>query len=276
MSNEVLEQNVQTETKTKKRRGTWLLILLIIFVILFLLTTAILGSRLYEMATRDKYTVDLGVGEMDGSIELFRMEYENASGEITVRGVNADDVVAPGTSVGYDVRLRNKDDCIIDYVLIPTVDFFTGDEVPVEFKMVDGYGNYIVGDENTWAGAGDMNALAHKGRIHPGEVLTYHVVWQWVFEVSDEQDAYDTYLGNQGGEVLPGVAVSLEVQASANVTPTKSNAHMMHLFGEGFGCCWCCYLVWILLLICLLLVIWIYRLNRKQNKLEKLPEDNLT
>ena len=88
------KEAAQTKTKKKKRGGSWLLILLIIFLILFLLTTALLGARLYEMATRDKYTVDLGMGEPVGEIELFRIEYENGLGEITVRGVNADRLAA--------------------------------------------------------------------------------------------------------------------------------------------------------------------------------------
>ena len=119
-----------------------------------------------------------------------------------------------------------------------------------------------------------MNALAHKGSIHPGEVYTYHISWQWVFETSDEQNAYDTLLGNQGGQLQPGVRVGITTEAVANTMPAKSNNHMMHLLGEGFGCCWCCYLVWLLLLIVLLLVIWVYRLRRKLKKLEKqLDED---
>ncbi len=274
MSTELLEQEVQTETKQKKRRGTWLLILLLIILILFLLSTIVLGSRLYDMATRDQYTVDLGMAEPDGEIELFRIEYSNAEGEITVQGVNADNVVAPGTSVNYDIRLRNNDEVVIDFLMTPTVDFLTGDEVPVEFKIIDDYGNYILGTETTWVNSDNMNALAHKGSIHPGEVFTYHVSWQWVFEVSNEQDAYDTFLGNQDGEVLPGVAVSITTEAMANPhIVTKDVTHVTHLRGESFGCCWCCYLVWVLLAVCILLIVWIWQLRRKLSKYEEKLEE---
>lgn len=254
------------EKKEKKRRGAGLIILLIIVLILFLLSTAILGARLYKLATRDQYTVDLGLGNLAGKIELFRIEYANERGEITVRGVNADNVVAPGTTVSYDVRLRNNDDVIIDFTMIPQVEFFSGDAVPVAFKMTDTYGNYLLGSETGWADAADMNTIAHKGSIHPGEVHTYHIAWQWVFEVDDEQNAYDTYLGNRDGEAAPGLTVGITTEAVANPMPPKSNAHMMHLLGEGFGCCWCCYLVWILLLILLLLLIRNCFLRRKMNK----------
>ena len=268
MSTELLEQEVQTETKQKKRRGTWLLILLLIVLILFMMSTVLLGSQLHRISTRDKYTVDLDMGSPNGQIELFRVEYANAEGEITVRGTNGENVVAPGTDINYDLRLRNHDDCIIDFVMVPSVEFFTDEEVPVEFKMVDAHGNYILGGENEWASAQQLGALVHKGSIHPSEVFTYHISWQWAFEVSDEQDAYDTKLGSYRGENPPGLAVKIETQASANPTPVKSNAHMMHLLGEGFGCCWCCWLVWFLLLVCVLLLIWVWQLRRKLTKNE--------
>ena len=257
----------QTNQK-KKRMSTGLVVLLIVFITLFLLTTAILGARLYELATRDQYTVDLSMGELDGSIELFKIEYQNELGEITVKGANADNVVAPGTSVNYDIRLRNNDDVVIDFLMTPTVEFLTADAVPVQFKVVDDYGNYIVGSQTRWANPAEMNELAHKGSIHPGEVFTYHVSWQWEFEVSDGQNGYDTYLGNQNGE--PGVKVGIETQASANTDiATKDITHMSHLLGESFGCCWCCWLVWLLVLVCLLLTLWVWKLKRKLRKLEE-------
>ena len=259
---------VETEKKEKKRPGTVLIILLIVLLILFLLSTIVLGSRLYELATLDQYTVDMGLGEPDGSLELFRIQYENELGEIIVKGANADNVVAPGTTVTYDLRLRNNDDAVIDFLMTPTVEFLTGDKVPVEFKVVDDYGNYILGSETQWAASDDMNAIYHKGSIHPDEVFTYHISWRWVFEVDDEQNAYDTDLGNQTGEALPGVRVSIETQSSANPTPVDNN-HLMHLFGEGFGCCWCCWLVWLLLLVLIVMVIWVWRLKRKLKKLEE-------
>ena len=266
MSAEIKEKQEQTESKREKSRGLQLWVLLVIVLFLFLITSVVLGSRLYKLATRDQHTVDLGMGEMDGNIELFRIEYSNELGEITVRGINADNVVAPGTSHEYELRLRNNDDVIINYVMDPNVDFLTEDHVPVEFKIKDDHGNYILGDDNTWVDAQATSALLHQGSIHPGEVYTYHIAWRWVFEVDQEQDAYDTYLGNQGGEIVPGVAVGIEVQASANPKQVKAPAHAMHLLGRGFGCCWCCWLVWILLLIIAILLIRIWFLRRKYNK----------
>ena len=275
MSSTLLDKDsVQTEEKSPRRPGGWLLILLICFLILFLMTSAILGSRLYEMATRDKYTVDLGLGQPESEIELFRIEYTNQQGEITVQGVNGENVVAPGTTVTYDIRLRNNEDVIIDFLMEPAVEFLSGDIVPIQFKIVDDYGNYILGSENEWVGIDSVNGLYHKGSIHPGEVFTYHLTWQWVFELDEEQNAYDTYLGNLDGEILPGIRLSIETDAVANPMPPKSNTHMAHLLGEGLGCCWCCYLVWLLVLICLVFLLWIWKLRKKIDKLNEIIKEN--
>lgn len=268
MSKALQNNEVVKTENNKKSRSKGLTILLIVVLILFLLSSVILGARLYKLATADQYTVNLGLGEPDGSIELFRIEYENELGEITVQGANTDNVVAPGTTVNYDLRLRNQDDVVIDFLMTPAVAFLTDDAVPIEFKIVDSYGNYILGSDTQWAAATDMNELAHKGSIHPDEVFTYHISWRWVFEVDDAQDAYDTYLGSQNGEIPPGVRVSVDTQAFSNPTPVDNN-HLTHLFGEGFGCCLCCWLVWLLLLVVVLMVIWVWRLKKKLNKLEE-------
>lgn len=260
------KEDIQTSKKEKKRRGAGFVIVLIILLILFLLSAVILGARLYKLTTRDQYTVDMGLGEANGKLDLFRIEYANELGQITVQGANTDNVVAPGTSVDYDLRLRNNDDVIIDFVMYPEVTYYTEYEVPVEFKVVDSFGNYILGSETEWVRSDEMNELAHRGSIHPGEVYTYHICWRWVFEVDAEHNAYDTYLGNQTGDTTPGVQVQIATEPVANPMPVKTNAHMLHLLGEGLGCCWCCYLVWILLLIVFLLIIRIWVLRRKLNK----------
>lgn len=270
MSTQMDEKTVQTGKK-RGRGTTILIILLVIFLFLFLLSTIILAARLYDMATRDQFSVNMGLGNPDGELELFKIEYANDTGDITVQGITGDKVVAPGTSISYDIRLKNQDDAIIDFVMQPKVTFHTEDPVPIRFKLMDTYGNYILGSETDWAEADAMNTVTHRGAIHPGEIYTYALTWEWVFEVDEAGDIYDTYLGDQTGDVLPGLEVSILTESTARPVAEKGWGHMMHLFGEGFGCCWCCYLVWILLLIIIILIIIIW-LPRRKKKLEN-PEE---
>lgn len=262
----------QTETKEKKRRGTWLLILLIVFIILFLLSSVILGSRLYRLATRDKYAVDMSIGT-NGELELFKIEYGNEAGEITVQGANGQDVIAPGTEVDYDINLRNRDDVGLEFVMTPQVEFLSEDPVPLLVKLSDHYGNYLLGSDSEWVDIQSLNGIVHKGEIREGEVFAYHLSWQWPFETGEEGNVYDTYLGN--GDGIPGVKIGILTESTANPAEEKHPAHMAHLLGEGFGCCWCCWLVWILLLVVILLIVWIWRLRRKLSKLEKEMKENV-
>ena len=55
-------------------------------------------------------------------------------------------------------------------------------------------------------------------------------------------------------------------ESTANPAMTKHTFSMMHILGEGWGCCWCCWLVWILLLVIVVLLFWIWRIRRKMNK----------
>lgn len=272
MSTQLQQNTAETETKQKKKRGAGALVwvLLVIFLILFLLSTVILGARLYEMATRDNYAVDMSIG-LDGTLELFKIEYSNETGDITVQGTDGQKVVAPGTTVDYDVHLRNQDDVDIDYVMTPQVRYTTGDPVPLQVKLMDHYGNYLLGSESEWASIDDLNNVVHKGSIDEGEVYSYYLIWQWPFDSGDDEDAYDTYLGNQNGETLPGVEVSILTESTAD--PVGHGLDFRHLFGDGFGCCWCCYLVWILLLVIVLLLVWISRIRKKMRRQEDTLEE---
>ena len=272
MNNQATEQNIRSNQN--KRRSAGLAIALAVFIILFLLTTAVLGSRLYNLVTRDQYTVDLGVNEPIGELELFRIEYSNADGNITVKGVDGANVVAPGTVAGYDIRLRNNEDVALDFVMSPSVSFLTGEVIPVEFKMTDSFGNYILGSDSYWVSAATVNTLEHKSSIHPGEVYTYHITWRWVFEVSDAQNAYDTALGTTDGAAVPGISVGVVTEAVANpYLTTKDITHVTHLQRESFGCCWCCWLVWVLLMACILLMLWLWLLHKKLNSYEQTMEE---
>ena len=265
MSNPVDATSQNTEKK--KQRSTGLLVLLIVFLILFLLTTIVLGSRLYQLATRDKYAVDLGIGT-NGELELFQIEYIGDTDEITVQGANGQNVIAPGTTVDYDIRLRNRDEVDVLFVMTPKATFLTEDPVPLQVKLSDNYGNYLLGSDTEWVKVEELNNVVHKGKISAGEIFTYYLTWQWIFETGEAGDVFDTYLGN--GEGLPGVEISILTESTAQPKQEKHAFNLMHLMGEGFGCCWCCYLVWLLLLVVVVLLFWIRKLNKKIQDQEEL------
>ena len=258
-------QNFTTESQSDDQRKvktgrSWLLFALPIIIVLLLITGLLLGARLYETATRDQHAVQLEIGNL-GEIELFKVEYsdgEDGLGQATVKGVNGEQVVAPGTQIDYDVRLRNNDDTHIDYVLVPEAEFTTEDPVPIEVRLVDPYGNYLLGGPEEWVPIELLNSIEHRGTVRQGEVVAYGFNWRWQFESGGvPEDAYDTYLGNKDGVTVPGVEVSFTTESSAS-TRLPSTGGILHN-EAGWGCCICCYLVWILLIVCVVLLAYTWK-----------------
>lgn len=261
--------------KTKRSWPVWVVVLLIFIVLLLILSTIILGWLLYERTTTDQHSVSMSVGDPDGQLEIFRIEYSNEDGQITVKGAKDHKVLAPGTTVDYDIRLRNNDEVVVDFLMTPLVEFLTEDEVPIEFKMIDNYGNYILGSDNTWASVDSINKLQHNGSVRPGEVYTYHLSWQWVFEKDEGQNAYDTYLGNEEGKVLPGVKMSIRTHSTEGSLSIDSGTDNENIAGRG--CCCRCplyfHVVFLFLLVIIFFVVWTWRMHRKLFKNKKKKKD---
>ena len=187
---------------------------LAILILLTLISGILLTVRLLDYITKDDKAVMMQSG-LDTKLELFSVEYENESGEITVRGAEGQEVIAPGTSVDYTIRLSNKDKVALDYSLVPDISFTSKYDIPIVFRMIDEDGNYIIGDAKTWASADDAKALFETGTILKGQSVEYVFQWQWLFESGN--DEYDTLLGTMSDIENIGVSVSFELAAAANL-----------------------------------------------------------
>ena len=258
------EQEDEQEERKKTKRRPWLILLLLLLLLLFFISCYLLGVRLYDMATREQYVVNM-VADNSTEVEMFRMEYSNATGDITVSGMpEGDKVVAPGTENDCILRLKNEDNVDIRYVLTGAQSYFTEDDVPLEIKLSDEYGNYIIGSEYQWVSIEELNNLVHKGYIERDGIESLYFSWRWLFEGDDE---YDTYLGNLEGEDIAGVNVSFLLETTGDAKEAMSpNLWLSHR--HGLGCCWCCWWVLILLLLLLLSLLYIWRLRRKLRKYE--------
>ena len=269
-NNQDEEQN-QEEERKRTKRNPWLVLILLLILLLFLLSCYMLGSRLYDMATREKYVVNM-VADEDTEISIFKIEYSEETGDVTVSGMDGEDVVAPGTENEYMLRLKNDDSVDIRYVLTAGQSFYTDDEVPLMIRLVDEHGNYLIGGDKEWAKIKELNNLIYKGKLSVGQVESLYFQWKWDFEGDDE---YDTYLGNLTGEDTAGVNVAFWLDCSGEAQAAMSESYFL-LHRHNWGCCYCCWLVLLLLLIILLLLLYIWRIRRKlrkrEDELEELEE----
>ena len=251
--------NQNENTRFKKRIfGTALIIL----ILLTLLSAILLTIRLINYISVDDREVMLESG-FDKPLDIFSVQYKNSSGEITVSGMDGQKVVAPGTAVDYTIRLRNKDKTAIDYELVPTVTFTSEHVIPIEVRMLDYDGNYIIGDAKTWVAASELTAVSDSRTLVKGESAEYIFEWRWEFESGN--DEYDTFLGDIPNAENVGLTVKFELHAEAN-TDIGANGGVIK---SGLGDIIIPGIAFILLIVAIVLLI-IYL--KKKKELEPIVE----
>jgi len=215
--------NITKENRLNKKASGVAVALLILLILLTLISGILLSIRLVDYITTDDREVFLEAN-FDAQIELFSVNYENASGEITVTGTDGEKVIAPGTAVEYFIKLRNTDKTAIDYDMIPDIHFSSEYELPILVRMLDTDGSYLVGTETTWVDVKELNSLAEHATLKKGESVEYVFEWKWEFESGN--DEYDTELGNASLTTDIGVAVEFSVHAEANTNVATNGGFM--------------------------------------------------
>lgn len=149
-----------------------------------------------------------GVAELN----LFNTQYANVNG-------NGDKVIAPGTSGGTTIRLRNHAVGPVTYTVV-LYRIRTNDLLAVD-AVLEGE-NLTDATEYTLPDLVEQKDVirAVTGELEMDGVQSLDISWEWVFSNGVQQDQVDTALGsNEEEQVTIGVYVSVEdegkyVQAS--------------------------------------------------------------
>lgn len=168
-----------------------------------------------------------GVAELG----LFSDEYENVQSE------NGDDVVAPGTSGGAEVRLKNSSTQKMSYTAVLYTTRDLGDAVTISFTSEKGAAtevstNLLPEEDRETA----QIVAAYTGELSglTGDDLT--VTWDWPYE--DGNDEGDTALGNEGGYLT--VHLYIIAEADEVYKPTAPDTgDDTNIFPALVGLCAC-------------------------------------
>lgn len=165
--------------------------------------------------TYDENTV--WTGETD--IEIFRISYENGTGQVTVNSENGDKLLAPGTENSYSFALENTGSNPVKYQMSMEAYFTDGTHViPVEARVSSHEGVYLCGSASGYAPVLDLNQVTDFGSLRPGYIMPYTLQWRWPFEIDDE---YDTMLGNLA--VDEDISLTIVIRTTASYTPEASS-----------------------------------------------------
>lgn len=127
------------------------------------------------------------------NIDLFDKSYTNSDGMLTVDSSNSENVIAPGTEKSYTFWIKNTGEVKMNYTV--KLDCFfelEGYEIPVELRLKDANGTYILGDENTWVKSA-RDIVTYQNEVLVNRYHSYTLDWRWAYEGNDE---FDTLLGD--------------------------------------------------------------------------------
>lgn len=284
-----------SKDKEKKQSKRWIIPLLIILILLVFVSGIILGTRIGKFTDVEPYTeviigeypdkdedkdkeeefvpepgIMLGGINEDGSIEtdisIFRATYSNESEEITVRSLGGDKVVAPGTTNSHKIRIRNTGNCALDYEL-NVKDLFPNTaqdrEVPIEIRMTDYRGNYVLGGKSKWVSLEDLDVVCDTGTVGKGNYVYYTLEWRWPYEVDENTDIYDTLLGTLSNSEKIECGITLKTTAEMNPNPNAEGGFWTPQTGDYMNA-----ILWISLsgVALLLLILLLFKGKKKKNK----------
>lgn len=150
-------------------------------------------------------------------LELFCASYENGTGQVTVKSASGDNVVAPGTGHAFTFALLNTGDQGLDYDIEVEAYFAIeggNEKVPVQIRLFDHNGNYLIGSPEQFEDLSDVNIASGSGSVSAGYMVPYTIEWMWPFE---GDDILDTSLGNYFLQTDAEVSFVMEVRTVAEL-----------------------------------------------------------
>lgn len=159
-------------------------------------------------------TDDAQTWQSSTELNIFKVSYQNGDSIVTALSQNGDKIIAPGAANDYAFVLNNTGNTAVAYTM--SVEAYISDNItsiPVQVKLKDYTGRYLVGSENQWQSVFDLNNISDSATLAAGYHTTYTLGWQWPFE---SNDALDTQIGNlaEGEDVT--LTIVIKTVASAN------------------------------------------------------------
>lgn len=145
------------------------------------------------------------------NVEIFRISYDNETGETTVRSLDGDKVLAPGVGSSYSFELENTGNVSLDYTMEMDA-WFSDTEypIPVFVRVCDANDRWLLGSEGEMVEVLRLAEVKESGTLAAGFVRGYTLEWEWPFELDD---VYDTMLGNLAVE--EDITLTIQIRTTA-------------------------------------------------------------
>ena len=194
------------------------------------------------------------VWETSTDIEIFKMSYTNEAGEVTVSSLGKDKLIAPGTQNEYKFYVKNNGNVALDFEVLFFATFTENGlpiymshvDFPIELRISNQTGAYIVGSEKHWMHISDMADTTDFGIIEDYTVddgivgkdsyYAYTIEWRWAYDGDDE---LDTMFGNAAEDKDLALALNIvthaEQSANAGATGGKLDSVLSRPVGGDYN-----------------------------------------
>ena len=214
-------------------------------------TPAATGTISPKATDKPQIGVDI-IGEgglLTDNLILFKAEYANADGDITVKSLTGDDVIAPGTENQYRLRVVNTGNVAIDYS-IDIASLFshsdTGYASPIEVRLIDADGRYLIGNSDTWVRIDELSTVRDAGTLGRNSYTYYTIQWRWPFERGEnseeiqDNDMIDTFIANLLVEANVEIGIEMTVYAELSTNPDNPGGIPNPGTGDSYS-----FIIWI-------------------------------
>ena len=178
------------------------------------------GTKAKQQSQKNAFDVEDAdkVWETETAIELFKSQYKNKDGKITVKSADGKHVIAPGTEGQYTFSINNTSDTAADYKIWVEAKLSSNIEgVPLQTRM-SGQNGWLLGSKNNWKQAASLDGVTTKENIGAGKTAEYTIYWQWPFEQGD--DKADTDLADASVNQEMSYTVTIHTMAVAAIDKT--------------------------------------------------------
>lgn len=183
-------------------------------------------------------------------IDLFNEYYKNNNGDITVESDNKQNVIAPGTSGKYILKLENRSNKHVDYVIAFTSKAID-DRIPVQIRIEKYTGGWISLSKGEWKNLKDSFIEISEGLLDDKSKDYYIINWKWDY---DGNDKIDTELGNLATKEELSLKLVAKIESRERLVPT----HKHNI---------CCLFSWIAVLFVVIIIIdWFKKVWRKKHE----------
>ena len=165
-----------------------------------------------------------GVWNAETEIEIFKAEYTNGQGNVTVKSNNGEAVFAPGAETDYSFKVKNNGNVALDYEaklafsLTQNGSEMADEYMPLLVRVFSAEQNdYVVGSADTWIPVTELRTYEDGGTLGINSYNEYTLSLKWEFESGN--DERDTYLGTLADNESVRFSVNIGTRAEQSADP---------------------------------------------------------